>query len=224
MKLVHPNLENQIVFEENIINVITIEHKPSFSSLIQELKQQCLGNEGNFVLSDKNKKLDMAKLCVLIIDPFSLDINDKSIVNKMFSRLKTLAVNEEHYLETNKLKNALYLYLSSLLFDCDMPLVYQDDFDFSVLFRMMSMQFEVSGKTVVDTLLDYMAITAELLGFRFFFFVNIKQFLSYEELEQLYTFVCYTKINVLLLEGSFTENTHKCEKHYIIDNDLCEIY
>lgn len=166
----------------------------------------------------------MAKLCTLIIDPFSLNINDKSIVNKMFSRLKTLAVNEEHYLETNKLKNTLYSYLESLLFDCDMPLMYQDDFDFSVLFRMMGTQFEVSGKTVLDTLLDYTAITAELLGFRLFFFVNIKQFLSYEELEQLYAFLCYTKINVVLLEGTFTENKHTCEKHYIIDNDLCEIY
>lgn len=35
MKLVHPNLENQIVFEENIINVMTIEHKPFFHRLFK---------------------------------------------------------------------------------------------------------------------------------------------------------------------------------------------
>lgn len=224
MKLVHPDLENKIVFEENNINIVTIENKPFFSSLIQELRQQCLGGEGNFVLSDNDKELDITKAGMLIIDPFSIDINSKNIVSKIFSKLKTLTVDEEYYLETNKLKTALYSYLDSLLFDCDIPLTYQDDFDFSVLFKMMNVQVEYSGNTMLDKLIDYVSITAELLNIKLFFFVNLKQFLSYEELAALYRFISYTKIDAVLFEGSFIENKHECEKHYIIDNDLCEIY
>lgn len=224
MKLVHPDLENQILFLENKVNVVTIENKQFFSSFIQELGRQCSGDEGNFVLVDTDVELDIAKSCVLIIDPFSIDINNKSILNKVLTQLKMLAVTEEHYMETNNIKSNIYAYLDSLLFDCDVPLIYQDDFDFSALFKMMNIRFENSGITLLENILDYLAVSIELLSIRCFFFVNLKQFLSYEELDRLYTFAHYAKIDMILFEGCFMGSKHSCETHYIIDNDLCEIY
>lgn len=224
MKLVHPELGNALIFEENIINVVTIENKPFFVKIVQSLMLQCSGEDGEFILSNENKELDISKLCTVIVDPFNFNINGKHILNKVYTQLKTLAVNEDHYLETNKLKTNLYSYFDSLLFDCDIPLVYQDDFDIVMLFKMMDIHIDPTGTKLIDRLIDYIAIMTDILNIECFFFVNLKQFLSYEELSSLYQFIQYAKVAVVLFEGSFTENKHNCEKHYIIDTDLCEIY
>ena len=224
MKLVHPDLGYAIVFEENQVNVVTVENKPFFTKLLQSLLLQCAGEKGYFVLSENNQELNLSEICDLIIDPFNLDINNKRILNKAFSILKTAAMNEDHYLETNTFKSAVYSYFDSLLFSCDIPLKYQDDFDIQQFFKALNIRIESFSSGLLDTLTDYIAAEAELLGIKCFIFVNLKQFLSYEELAEFYTFAHYAKVHVLLFEGCFTENRQECEKHYIIDNDLCEIY
>ena len=88
----------------------------------------------------------------------------------------------------------------------------------------MDIRIENFYSNLLEKLTDYIAAEAELLGTKCFIFVNLKQFLSYEELAELYKFAYYAKVYLLLLEGSFTESRHESEKHYIIDNDLCEIY
>ncbi len=224
MKLVHPDLGSAIVFAENQVNVVTVENKSFFTKLLQGLLLQCAGEDGCFVLSEDNRELEIAEACDLIIDPFSLDINNKKILNKVFSILKSTAVGENHYLETNAFKSALYSYLDSLLFSCDIPLKYQENFDIQHIFRALDIRIENFYSNLLEKLMDYIAAEAELLGTKCFIFVNLKQFLSYAELAELYKFAYYAKVYLLLLEGTFTESRHESEKQYIIDNDLCEIY
>ena len=85
MKLVHPDLGYTIVFAENQVNVVTVENKPFFTKLLQGLLLQCSGEDGGFVLSEDNRELKIAETCDLIIDPLTLDINNKKILNKVFS-------------------------------------------------------------------------------------------------------------------------------------------
>ena len=57
MKLVYTELEQQLVFQENKVNVLVIERKELFRRMIQELDKQISGEDGGFVLSDNNSKL-----------------------------------------------------------------------------------------------------------------------------------------------------------------------
>ena len=63
MKLVYTELEQQLIFQENRVNVLVIEHKELFRRMIQELAKQIDGVEGRFVLSDNDNilKIDNAK-------------------------------------------------------------------------------------------------------------------------------------------------------------------
>lgn len=55
MKLVYTELEQQLIFQENRVNVLVIEHKELFRRMIQELAKQIDGVECRFVLSDNDK-------------------------------------------------------------------------------------------------------------------------------------------------------------------------
>ena len=77
MKLVHPDIKNQIIFSENKVNVLTIENKTFFTEFVSELFSQYSGNEGKFILSEDDKELSIPKTCELILNPINLDINNK---------------------------------------------------------------------------------------------------------------------------------------------------
>lgn len=51
MKLVYTELEQQLVFQENKVNVLVIERKELFRRMIQELDKQISGEDGGFVLT-----------------------------------------------------------------------------------------------------------------------------------------------------------------------------
>ncbi|WP_419080568.1 type II-A CRISPR-associated protein Csn2, partial [Phascolarctobacterium succinatutens] len=73
MKLVYTELEQQLVFQENKVNVLVIEQKELFRRMIQELDKQISGEECGFVLSDNNKTIKIDKEICLILNPFALD-------------------------------------------------------------------------------------------------------------------------------------------------------
>lgn len=224
MKLAHPDWEHTVIFSENQINVITVENKAFFSKLISVLLLQTEGADGDFVLSEDDIVLPISKICDVIINPFSLDFNSKKNLTKIYNLLKISAFDENHYTLTGELKTQLFKYLDTLLFDFDFPVTYQDDFDFVSLFKAVNIAIDEIGTTLLEKLIHYIRISAELLEIKCFMFVNLKTFLSDSELKELYTFSFYHKVHLLLFEGFFTEKTQPCEKHYIIDNDLCEIF
>jgi len=50
MKLINEDLNNEIVFEENKVNLLLIENKKKFVEFIQEIIKQINGDEGKFSL------------------------------------------------------------------------------------------------------------------------------------------------------------------------------
>lgn len=224
MKLVHPEWEHTVIFAENQINVVTVENKAFFSKLISVLLLQMEGVDGDFILSEGDTILPISKVCDVIINPFSFDFNSKKNLTKIYNLLKTSAFDENYYTLTGELKTHLFKYLDKLLFDFDFPVTYQEDFDLVSLFKAVNIAIDEIGTTLLERLINYIRISTELLEIKCFIFVNLKTFLSEAELKELYTFAFYHKIHLLLFEGFFTEKTQSCEKHYIIDNDLCEIF
>ncbi|UTC66690.1 MULTISPECIES: type II-A CRISPR-associated protein Csn2 [unclassified Treponema] len=224
MKLVHPDLENQIVFLENTVNVLTIENKSFFTEFTSELFSQYLGNEGKFVLSEDNKELSVSKTCELILNPINIDINNKQNLNKIYSILKQSISDEYNYIKTCGIKSEILKYIDEIVFSLDIPLKRDDEFDLTSIFKAVNISFETEYKNLLEKIIDYISASVELNQIRCFIFINLKQFLNFKDLSELYKFARYIKTNLFLIEGSYISTKEDCEKSYIIDNDLCEIY
>ena len=69
-----------------------------------------------------------------------------------------------------------------------------------------------------------MTVVNEFLGISSFVAVNLKSFLSFDELDELYKAIQYKKLNLFLLENKTQERYSAVEKLYIMDLDLCSIY
>ena len=102
MKLVHQDFSRPIFEEKDDFVELIIESPECFGAYISELAEQCKGQEGRYVLSDKEKEVDLAKNVEIIFDIFSLDINEKRILNKLYSEMNELAKSEEFFVKTQE--------------------------------------------------------------------------------------------------------------------------
>ena len=72
MRLINNDYGIEIEFIENNITVIVIENKIALIKILESMKRQMDGMDGDFILSEKDKQLKLDKKCEIIIDPFSI--------------------------------------------------------------------------------------------------------------------------------------------------------
>lgn len=226
MKIAHSMLEKPIEFEENVVNVLVVENPKMFSVVVADFYKQIENNEeGGFVLSEDSKVLSMQKYLDIILEPFTVDLNQKKIINKLYTKLKEKSVESEMYKETTELQSNIFAYIEKISETVEYPLVYDSSgIDFQDVFKMVDLKLEANHESLLEKLLDYMTVVYEFLGISHFVAVNLKSFLSFEDLEELYKGIQYKKLSLFLLENKTQENNSTVEKLYILDSDLCSIY
>lgn len=223
MKLAHPLLSQPIEFLDDKINVLIIENQTQLSMFIMELMRQQNGEEGAFVLSEDFKPIPIEKKLELITDCFQLDINNRKLQNKLYSQIETLAMGEKFYIQTMELLSCVETFLDDLICDVDYSVVKTKEIDAAALTKCVELRFDFEGGSLAERIADYLAIARDFLGITCFVIVNIKSYLSADELYALYKQIAYQKYHVLLLENVEREVSLPEERVCIIDKDLCEI-
>jgi CRISPR-associated protein Csn2 len=224
MKLVHPILEKPIKLDENTLNVLVIESQKAFSGFIKELFEQSNGGEGNFIISEDLDRLSVEKDVELILEPFSIELNNRKIISRLYKQLEHTAVSEDFYLDYNKASNQILSFIEKISQTTENKMVYSQNVDLSALFKAVDLSIEEDYENLVEKIHDYMSVIQEFEQVSFFIFVNLKKFISSEELKELFKAASYKKMHLLLLENVVHDDPIACEKRYIIDSDLCAIY
>ena len=85
MKLINEDLNNEIVFEENKVNLLVIENKKKFVEFIQEIIKQINGDEGKFSLFDINTELKIH--CLIENYDYPLEIAEGLDLKELFKLL-----------------------------------------------------------------------------------------------------------------------------------------
>lgn len=222
MKLVYTELEQQLVFQENKVNVLVIEQKELFRRMIQELDKQISGEEGGFVLSDNNKTMRIDKEICLILNPFALDINSRKALTGLYNELGKLGLNEENYLKTCSLKGQIAEYIYDLLNQVDYALKFQDDFNLQSLFKALEVEFEAGEENFLEGLVYFMDVCSKFQKIKILAFVNLKTYLTNDDLQKFYKEAFYRKMHLLLLENSIEQELAE-EVVCIVDDDLCVV-
>lgn len=222
MILAHPSINFQLCINNLDITEWIIESPELFTKYLYELCTQIGGAEGGFVLSEADKEMDIAKVVEVITNPLTIDINDKKILSKIYSELQRLANDETMYLKTREIIANLQEYFYELEHNYETTLLIEDDIELPALFKVLGVKVENESLSYFEKLIQYIKLQKNILNKKLIVLVNIRSFLSNEQLEQLFLFVRHNEIKLLLYESmqrDFTESTKK----YIIDIDQCEI-
>lgn len=220
--IVHKDLFPMFNLSDEKINILAIENPYHYYSFVSELNSQISGENGLIVLSSDDKLLKLSSTIELITQFVPFEINNKKLINKLYSFLSTKTQMSENYERMLQINNAVCGFISSIGFDENLDIDFNSSVDLSLLFKSVDLRFSDDGKSLSEKLIDYITYIRELEGDKIFVFVNLLMFVSYEERELFFQTIIDHRFTVLLLEGigvSVSENVNQI----IIDNDLCVI-
>lgn len=220
MKLVNSYYGLEIQLDENNITVLVVENASTMSKIVYDLINQCRGLEGNFVLSE-NKILKMDKESEIIVNPFQLDFSNKKILNALYSEMTATAMDYE--VDKAKLNSELIELLDNITINQSYSgICYSLDWEWASLFKMYNVHLDDDYEDLITKITEYTKVLSCLCHIRLLFLVNIKSFLTVEELQALYLCAQHNKINLILLESSEVEKNDR-ENIIILDKDDCLI-
>lgn len=223
MILTHSDLFSKISINENKINVLVIENQPLFTKMILDFDNQTNNQDGGFILStEEYENVNIYKHICFISNPVFVSLNDKKILNKVYSKIKEVALNDENYHKTSCLFANVSEYINSLANDFDFDIDISQQFDMVNLLKAIGLELYEKDLSLADKLLDYFITVRELLNVNIFVLVNLKSYISDEDIELFEKSVLDHKINLILLESIDRKNIIYEDK-IIIDKDLCEI-
>ncbi len=221
MKIAYKALNSVIDLDEHPIFTLTVESPLLFFHLLHDIKQQLAGFDGDVILSEKDKELSIQKKMELITDPVDFDINTTSLLNKVAARVNSIAMDETHFEQSQKILANFEKFLYDILLDMDADF-YCDKLSMLAIIKASGIKAEVCQNSLLELLYSYMKLVREFDTDKLFVFVNLRSFVTMEELQSFFHTVKSHDFQVLLLENREYPLLED-ETKLIIDKDLCEI-
>ncbi len=222
MTLAYPEFFRCIEFAENTVNVLVVENRPLLCRIVACLLSQINSGDGEFVLSEENSIVELGKTVEFITDPFCISMSDRRFQTKINQEAAQLCCAELEE-ETACLFACASRLGAALAASFDFSADYTAPSDVSGFLKLLDLHIDNYGMTLPERLLEYMKLCRRFFGKKLFVFLNLKSFLSDNELELFYRTVMYEKFDIMLIEAVQRQKACSRERVYIIDGDLCEI-
>lgn len=221
MKIILPQVDYVFDCGQDKCCSIVLEKQELFYRVLEDLTQQIQGEEGAAVLSEEDKLLSFAKNGEVLSQFVPFDMNKKALLTKITAKLNQLAVTEQFYERTQELLTEWEKYLIEL----SMELI--GNFEFSKisadsLLKAAGLQIDDQYDNLGEELLDYFELVQEYEGRKLFVLVNLRSYMSDDDMEEFMENVLVRGIQLLMLEGA-ERKVLQSEKRYIVDADLCLI-
>lgn len=222
MKIVVDFIDNEIVVQNNSVVNIEIENKTYFYRLINELNLISKGilSDNIFFLDENNNEISLLNKIDLYIDYFNIELNSKKIINNLYKLLKN-NIDEEDKTKINKCYSQIKKTLSKSFINYNLSLTINDEFDIDNILKLLKVSIDLKNN-LLDNLLLLIDINNSLKLNELLIFVNLKQYLTMDELNELYKYSLYNDVKILLIDSQCYGTTNKFEKKLIIDGNLDE--
>ncbi len=221
MKFAHPEIETLIDTDNGRYNTLVIENQDLFVRLLTDISKQINGQDGVSVLSENDRPVAFAKRAVILDTFVPFELNRKPLLNKILAALERKANEAEHYEATASILAAVENYLDDLGLDIPCELDYSD-ITIASLLKATGLKLMTDGESLPERLLDYMELITEYDAERLFFLVNIRSYISDEDMEALTASIQSHGYHVIGIEACERPCLQR-EARILIDSDLCEI-
>ena len=222
MKLVNSVYDIKIDLKENELYTLVLESPTAMKDIVNNLINQCSGQQGEFVLADDDKIQKLDKKCDILLNPFLMDENNKKIISKLYSEMKEIVLQSQS--EWFHVNSEMLRYIDSVVDQVPYDnLIYDNEADIESIFKAYNIKFSLE-ESIYDKVLDFIKIEARLLHIDILFMVHFKEYFTEEELLEIFKIACYNKINLIMIESRENNKLMSIdERCFIIDKDLCTI-
>lgn len=219
MRFIYPEYGIDIELSEGTPTVIVVEDPLCRRKMTSDLWKQYIGEKGGWILSDVENELKISKNIELIVNPFAVGPNDKKLLSALHEELQDIS-NEEYYGDVSKLNSEIVDFLDKIFEKVPYPIESDLEIDTVQLLKMYHVRFEESEG--IERIYNYIKLMHQVLGINIFVWFNGKEFMTDDELYEVYKIAAYEKIHLILIESDI-RTIIDVEKLVVIDKDLCII-
>ena len=112
--------------------------------------------------------------------------------------------------------------LNELADNSSYALEFDLEFEISLLLKIFNMHLLNNAQGLLENIIEYIKAQSRICNIKNFFFINLKDYLNEKDIDMLYEFVRYEKVNLILAE-SHQSHVNLHEKRWILDRDRCII-
>lgn len=220
MKWTHPELDRVFDTESGAVPTLVVENRPFFVRLLSDMHQQLDGCSGQTIISRNNCPMDFSRNAEILETFVPFDVNRKALLTKMLSALEKAAYAPEQTIPTGNILQQIQEYLEGIAFDFPCDIVFPK---LSIGGLLKSAGPELRGEyhSICEAVLDYMELVQTFDRERLFITVNMRCFVSDDEMALFLPTVLSHGYHLLMLE-SHTYPLLPMESRTVVDDDLCE--
>lgn len=180
MRLIERELGLEIELKENVVSVIVVEDVASRLPIVDELYSQMMDKDGNWLLVENEKNYELGKNVEIILEPFSLELNNKKVKTKLYQDIKTIA-QDFCFSQGLEVHSHICKYLENLLERIPYSVKYEEEWNILELLKAYGVELEEESTSICEKLFNYIKLINQVCGISIFITVNLKQYLTKEQ-------------------------------------------
>lgn len=220
MRLVFDGLEKPVDIAPGCASVLQIESPALYARVVASL----MSGDGVYAaepysLWNGEREIASKDVFAMICDPFHLPWDDRALLGEVVKKIERELLEDE---DSRREIEALQQQLASKLiaFSMGFDAEYSIDVEFDLKRSLKNMGFAAGtsqDNSLLDNLLSFLSLSLDAGYKKVITFVNLKTFLTENELLRFYEHVFYTKMQVLMLENKVDDTVYEHEIKHCID-------
>ena len=222
MKINVNYIENELIVEDNKILNIEIYNKKFFYRFIKDLNLIENGNtiEEIIAFNKQNEEITLTNKIEILSNFLDFDLYNKKYLSD-FQKYIVKNSEEKNIDKIVKEYSKVYDSISNIVNLIDIPITIKNDFDFESIIK--SFKFEVNFfDNLLNNLIDLLEVKLNLSKEKIYVFINLKSYLSNEDLLELYKYIFVKNINSIFIDTNKYDDLNDNVNKIIIDTDLDE--
>ncbi len=173
---------------------------------------------------DNGEELRPSAAFITITNPFELPWKHKSLMGALYSQVEgMLLIDEDLRFQLQELGAELCSCVSKMGLQFNADYGFEVEWGLSQHLKAFGYGIDFSESTsLLDNLIQFIDMSADMAIEEVLVFVNIKTFLTISELNDLYNRVFLRGIRVLLLENHESRAYHELERKTVVDQHFIE--
>ncbi len=226
MRISFADMENPIDVADRGITVLQIENKQLFSrvceSLISMLGERA--KEPYTIWDEDGCEIRPDQALMVVPNSFDLPWKRKDLIGNLYAHMeRELLFDEELRQEIQGLHVALESSVQRLGFQFNADYKFGVEWNISSYLKAFSYGIDISDTaSLLDKLISFIDLGADMEIDKAIVFINLKTFLTKNDLERLHDRLFFHRMRALLLENHDAPFYEDVESKYVVDQDFVE--
>ena len=225
MRLVFSGLENPLKLTAGETSVLQVENSALFARIVSSL-QTGLGHQAMepYSLWEDDGEVKPGNALMVVPDALNLPWDDRAFMTTITKRVEREYLEDEDLrMQVEEAERAIKMRLSRLNLGFNADLGFGLEWDLKRYLKFLGFgAAPQEDRSFLDNLLNFLSFALDAGCRKTIVFVNLKTFLTENELQMLYDHVFFLKLSLLLLENKIDTMSYRHENKLAVDLQFLE--